>query len=426
MEPERPIEKLLRDAGKKRASGRTVELHPATRRMLQGEVIRQFGKREDKTHSISSVDRLVRWWPRISWSFGVLLGLVGAALLMVPRQQQSREMAMGQSKRALETNDRDRGGSPALAGSTGSADKQQVFRAPSATAPTVPAAPPDSSASAAVKLADTVSHEAMNEPTRPAAPALTQVPAAFGGQLAAREISGYTTAQPPAALNSTLAPSAAAAPATPAPVLAWGNALHFAGTTTTIDSERRSAGFVQGFNRDADEKKEAPKGTSRPVLLTSFAFELNGNEVRIVDADGSVYSGSLQRQGMAEDPLKEGEASKAKTLGLSQGARARVESAPTRAATAKQASAADVYNFYVTGTNRSLSAKVDFTGSITGVTNLLSSRANKEPQDGFARDDAAGRATNALKLNLQPARISGKAVIGDKQLLDVKASATQR
>src|SRR5215471_20634394 len=98
MEPERPIEKLLRGAGKKRASGRTVEVHPATRRMLQGEVVRQFGRPGEDRRSITLSERLPNWWPRIGWSFGVLLGLAGAALLMIPRQQPSREMAMAQPK----------------------------------------------------------------------------------------------------------------------------------------------------------------------------------------------------------------------------------------------------------------------------------------------------------------------------------------
>ena len=45
-EPERPIEKLLRAAAQKRRDevGAPFELHPATRRLLQGEVARRFAK----------------------------------------------------------------------------------------------------------------------------------------------------------------------------------------------------------------------------------------------------------------------------------------------------------------------------------------------------------------------------------------------
>ena len=44
MNDERPIEKLLRRYARKRhdEAGTPLELHPATRRLLQGEVSRQF------------------------------------------------------------------------------------------------------------------------------------------------------------------------------------------------------------------------------------------------------------------------------------------------------------------------------------------------------------------------------------------------
>ena len=46
MNDERPIEKLLRRFARKRRdeAGAPLELHPATRRLLQGEVLRQFPK----------------------------------------------------------------------------------------------------------------------------------------------------------------------------------------------------------------------------------------------------------------------------------------------------------------------------------------------------------------------------------------------
>jgi len=47
-EPERPIETLLHAAAKKRRdeAGAPFELHPADRRVLQGEVARRFAKPE--------------------------------------------------------------------------------------------------------------------------------------------------------------------------------------------------------------------------------------------------------------------------------------------------------------------------------------------------------------------------------------------
>ena len=53
MEPERKIEKWLLAFAKKRRdqAGAGLELHPATRRLLQGEVRRQFGSPEPKSAS---------------------------------------------------------------------------------------------------------------------------------------------------------------------------------------------------------------------------------------------------------------------------------------------------------------------------------------------------------------------------------------
>src|SRR6185503_4188566 len=115
MEPERPIEKLLRDAGKKRASGQSVEIHPATRRILQAEVRRQFGGSKSSPHTGSLPGLIAQWWPRVGWSFGVLLGVAVAALLMIPRERPTSQMMLAQSKAPLETNGRDRAKSYGLA-----------------------------------------------------------------------------------------------------------------------------------------------------------------------------------------------------------------------------------------------------------------------------------------------------------------------
>src|SRR6266404_235800 len=55
MEPERPIENLLRAWAKKRRddAGAPLEMHPATRRLLQGEVARRFAKEPRQPRSFS-------------------------------------------------------------------------------------------------------------------------------------------------------------------------------------------------------------------------------------------------------------------------------------------------------------------------------------------------------------------------------------
>jgi hypothetical protein len=92
MEPERPIEKLLRDYAKTRReqAGTPPALHPATRRMLQGEVTRQYAGRNQRAEPVRSG----AFWARFGWAMALVLGLATAGWLMLPRQKdESFQMA---------------------------------------------------------------------------------------------------------------------------------------------------------------------------------------------------------------------------------------------------------------------------------------------------------------------------------------------
>src|SRR5438552_11277642 len=83
-EPERPIEKALRACARKRRAdaGAPLDLHPANRRLLQGEVARQFA--EDHRQPRSFPERLARLWPRFAWGLAIFAGLAVAVSLWVP------------------------------------------------------------------------------------------------------------------------------------------------------------------------------------------------------------------------------------------------------------------------------------------------------------------------------------------------------
>ena len=72
MNDERPIEKLLRRYAKKRrdAAGAS-ELHPATRRLLQGEVERQYPRAAGGA-APSFLVVLKNWWPWFAGSVAIL------------------------------------------------------------------------------------------------------------------------------------------------------------------------------------------------------------------------------------------------------------------------------------------------------------------------------------------------------------------
>jgi hypothetical protein len=93
-EPERPIEKLLRAAAQRRRddAGPPFELHPADRRLLQGEVARKFAQPQRQNRSFAEL--LSQWWPRLAGGVAILavLALAVRALLPLPRNDKSEAL----------------------------------------------------------------------------------------------------------------------------------------------------------------------------------------------------------------------------------------------------------------------------------------------------------------------------------------------
>src|SRR5438876_9302635 len=83
-EPERPIEQSLRAFARHRRAdaGAPVELHPPTRRVLQGEAARQFGQSQRQPRSVR--ERLLRVWPRFAVGFGVVAVMAVLASRWLP------------------------------------------------------------------------------------------------------------------------------------------------------------------------------------------------------------------------------------------------------------------------------------------------------------------------------------------------------
>src|SRR6267142_786004 len=101
MDPERPIEKLLRQAAEARRTqaGTPQELHPANRRMLQSEIARKFASPVPHRRSFFEL-----YMPRLAWSAAVIVGVGLAASLMLPRNNPPRqEMVFAKNDRVTGT-----------------------------------------------------------------------------------------------------------------------------------------------------------------------------------------------------------------------------------------------------------------------------------------------------------------------------------
>src|SRR5437867_2166137 len=102
MEPERPIEKLLRAWAKKRrgSADGNFELHPANRRLLQNEIARRFAERTASRPSV--LERLAGFWPRLAIAAAVLAALAVLSLLFLPGKRLSQnQKAFGEARLTL-------------------------------------------------------------------------------------------------------------------------------------------------------------------------------------------------------------------------------------------------------------------------------------------------------------------------------------
>jgi hypothetical protein len=168
----------------------------------------------------------------------------------------------------------------------------------------------------------------------------------------------------------------------------------------------------QVYNRmdNAANEKRAPGLANVPApVLTSFRLEQNGRDLRVVDADGSVYTGLVQVAGQeSAAPPTSGGALKSK---------------PPTALPIKTSpqSAAQNYFFSVAGTNRNLKQNVVFSGNLIPLTNFPSFHSNAGSFGGAARTGRTAPVMPEPSL-LSNSRISGKAVIGNEKEIEVNAT----
>lgn len=155
-------------------------------------------------------------------------------------------------------------------------------------------------------------------------------------------------------------------------------------------------------------------------VLAAFQVEQSGPALRIVDGDGSVYSGYVQiAAAVRRQRAMKAESSAAtrapQTLG------AAIEEPPAASRDTDQ-SAQPAYFFRVAGTNRILNKKVVFSGNLMTATNLLLWQpvTNNLIIGGGLGGFEAGIPQPGLPPLLH-SRISGKLVIGNGKAVEINA-----
>jgi hypothetical protein len=132
-------------------------------------------------------------------------------------------------------------------------------------------------------------------------------------------------AAPPPATDGTANLSAAASPSASATAVRW-------------SAGESAAGSVSQSVKSLEVDKRA---LEQATVLNSFRMEWTGKQVRVVDADGSVYEGR-----MVDVEKARAAADKARGMG------------------------SNGFAFQVSGTNKALQEKVNFTGNLTNAANL--------------------------------------------------------
>jgi hypothetical protein len=378
--PERPIEKLLRECAEKRReeAGEPLNLHPANRRALQAEVSRLYGGHRSGPRLWAFFS--IRAWS--GWAYGLAAFALAALIigLLLP--------------------------GPHRVATTTQLAKKEELRESFAKAPTD-----------ALPLDDKASRLDLKAQTEPPgnAPRLAsrEAEAPRGLSLGRDQVPRPEDRTPPSAPRAESLDTSALAASAPSSSTTFFAA---ASANAPLSEQKR---IVQAFANEAPKEARTAPGQASASVLASFRVEQNGPEIRVVDEDGSVYSGNLATPSQeAPVTLKAGRAQNEGSSKLKDVQGRRQLSANTPAMNQVQSG----YNFRVSGTNLSLNQRVVFSGQLLlrngiaqqGITNGVT------VSSGGAQNSTAGPEA----LSLPDYGILGRAVVGSGTEIEVNAQPT--
>jgi hypothetical protein len=384
-EPERPIEKSLRDWARQRRQdpAASVEMHPVTRQILKTEAAKHYPPHSSPGRQGFPAALLALM--RLKWAWGMAM-IVGAVLLvwtLFPVRESSPPQFLARNDLSAP--------SPA-ADSLRSDLREEPLQLARDVAPSRPEKveqearslpPPDQNQpSAAAAAAPAPS------PMLAAAPPSTEVTSKTA-QAPLSDAARVQEAQPaPTALGSSLArapegsaarlrafsgpgPGADRATAAAAGASPSSTPLSLPKPVAVVaDSLRADASahrFVSVVQPDSSPKKKNAQENLPPhSILSSFQFEPSGKELMVTDQDGSVYRGvlvSYTGSTSATEPARL--PMETASPRVSKAARSRSSTAPgTDSSESANRAAAPLYRFQVSGTNLSSNLKVTFVGDL--------------------------------------------------------------
>ena len=464
-EPQRDIEKDLLAYKLRRGEqlGAPLELHPATRKMLQGEAARaasrplltseeaakNFVRSFVMSHQQPSF--FARYRQRIIWGGAMCacLTLVLAVLRNDPRlastpsQVSDPQTAKPQATVAATKQQTEEESLARTKQSAPAADKVQEL-AKTSTAP-VASPPPANPRGAAVASAPPlvrdldrklVEKKEASQPTQ-IAKALKAVQVADALSATEDKKSGEVMKLKRSAgdelLRANLAAAAGAsggAGIPPASAPSTASAAQLFGANSAPEASQVRQQFLQLDNQARYRKNF--NSPPMPQVMQDFAFERTGDRVRIVDADGSTYEGTVMRA-----PVEEARANAVSKLDAAK------EGKDSLAQPTQSADPQSSYRFYANGVNRKLNQSVEFRGEWQAAVPAQSSpttpglqpvalgvrlerKVAEKAEQTVLSNSLSGSAAKVLNYQQSqnaaaPGRISGRAVVGGKNEFDINA-----
>ena len=464
-EPQRDIEKDLLAYKLRRGEqlGAPLELHPATRKMLQGEAARaasrplltseeaakNFVRSFVMSHQQPSF--FARYRQRIIWGGAMCacLTLVLAVLRNDPRlastpsQVSDPQTAKPQATVAATKQQTEGEQSARAKQSAPAADKVQEL-AKTSTAP-VASSPPANPRGAAVASAPPLVRDLDRKlvekkegsQTTQIAKALKAVQGADALSATEDKKSGEVMKLKRSAgdelLRANLAAAAGAsggAGIPPASAPSTASAAQLFGANSAPEASQVRQQFLQLDNQARYRKNF--NSPPMPQVMQDFAFERTGDRVRIVDADGSTYEGTVMPAPVEEvraNAVSKLDAAKERKDSLAQ---------PTQSADPQSS-----YRFYANGVNRKLNQSVEFRGEWQAAVPAQSSpttpglqpvalgvrlerKVAEKAEQTVLSNSLSGSAAKVLNYQQSqnaaaPGRISGRAVVGGKNEFDINA-----
>jgi hypothetical protein len=360
-EPKKPIEELLEASAKARraAFGADPKMPNPMRTQLHHEISRLAGKDECKS----------RWrafgisWPRLMTATALALVLVSASAIWWWREHQS---AGGETvKLAMQQ---------PTASANEAAAPERVLEQGAASAAARPSESFADNNTGAMQSADRA--KAADTLNKFAEATVTPATKDFSG--AGKKTDG----SPPSDISLAAKEANRSAPA-----------------AASLAQNRQTTSFRQQFSQNAADQAFRSKPKQTLNLLNEFQVEQTDHEIRVVDADGSTYSGKLE-------PLAQNDA---RSIFNQKRNYAAPSSREAASFDDKAQSANAEFYFRATGYNSSLKKRVVFEG------NYIASSASAQKKVAKAKAEERDEQT--------PARITGTAKIRGESPVQIDAIA---